>query len=184
YGDEVRVVEVGDYARELCGGTHVARSGQLGLVKVLSESSIGSGVRRVEALVGLDAFSFLAKEHLLVSRLADLFRVPSDQVADRVEQTVAQLREAEKELTRLRAEMVLAGAGTLAANARDVAGTAYVATEAPAGTGGNDARTLAQEVRRRLDSGRPGVVAVAVRSGGKTSLVIAVNERARDLGLS
>src|SRR5690606_6614949 len=72
----------------------------------------------------------------------------------------------------------------LAANARDVAGTAYVATEAPAGTGGNDARTLAQEVRRRLDSGRPGVVAVAVRSGGKTSLVIAVNERARDLGLS
>ncbi len=66
YGEQVRVVEVGDYARELCGGTHVSRSGQLGLVKILSEASIGSGVRRVEALVGMDAFNFLAREHLLV----------------------------------------------------------------------------------------------------------------------
>jgi alanyl-tRNA synthetase len=70
YGDQVRVVEIGDYSRELCGGTHVARSGQLGLVKLLSEASIGSGVRRVEALVGLDAFRFLAREHVLVSPLA------------------------------------------------------------------------------------------------------------------
>src|SRR5439155_1426812 len=94
YGDEVRVVEVGEYARELCGGTHAARSGQLGLVKLLHESSIGAGVRRVEALVGIDAFNHLAREHLLVSRLAELYRVPGEQVAERVEQTVAQLREA------------------------------------------------------------------------------------------
>ena len=114
YGDEVRVVEVGDYARELCGGTHVARSGQLGLVKILSEASIGSGVRRVEALVGIDAFSHLAREHLLVSRLAELYRVPGDQVADRVEQTIAQLRDAERELEKLRAQIVLGGAAALA----------------------------------------------------------------------
>src|SRR5204862_7297142 len=110
YGEEVRVVEVGDYARELCGGTHAARSGQLGLVKILHEASIGSGVRRVEALVGIDAFDFLAREHLLVSRLAELYRVPSDQVADRVEQTVVALRDAEKELDKLRAQMVLGNA--------------------------------------------------------------------------
>src|SRR5262249_8064307 len=80
YGEQVRAVEVGDYARELCGGTHVARSGQLGLVKILHESSIGSGVRRVEALVGLDALDFLAREHLLVARLGELYRVPAEEV--------------------------------------------------------------------------------------------------------
>ncbi|WP_422774454.1 alanine--tRNA ligase [Plantactinospora sp. WMMC1484] len=184
YGDEVRVVEVGDYARELCGGTHVARSAQLGLVKILSESSIGSGVRRVEALVGLDAFQFLAKEHLLVSRLAELYRVPGDQVADRVEQTVAQLREAERELEKLRAQLVLGGAGALAAAARDIRGVAFVGTEAPEGAAGNDVRTLAQEIRGKIDQARPAVVAVAARANGKASLVVAVNGAARERGVS
>ena len=184
YGDEVRVVEVGDYARELCGGTHVARSGQLGLVKILNEASIGSGVRRVEALVGIDAFGFLAKEHLLVSRLAELFRVPGDQVADRVEQTVTALRDAEKELEKLRAQMVLGGAGALAAQARDLRGVAYVGTEAPEGAAGNDVRTLAQEIRGKIDQSRPAVVAVAARSNGKASLIVAINAAARSRGLS
>ena len=184
YGDEVRVVEVGDYARELCGGTHVARSGQLGLVKILNESSIGSGVRRVEALVGLDAFGFLAKEHLLVSRLAELFRVPGDQVADRVEQTVTALRDAEKELEKLRAQMVLGGAGALAGQARDLHGVAYVGTEAPEGAGGNDVRTLAQEIRGKIDAARPAVVAVASRGNGKASLIVSINGAAKGRGLS
>ena len=184
YGDEVRVVEVGDYARELCGGTHVARSGQLGLVKVLSESSIGSGVRRVEALVGIDAFGFLAREHLLVSRLAELFRVPGDQVAERVEQTVTALRDAEKELEKLRAQMVLGGAGALAGQARDLGGVAYVGTEAPEGAAGNDVRTLAQEIRGKIDQSRPAVVAVAARANGKASLIVAVNAAAKSRGVS
>jgi alanyl-tRNA synthetase len=183
YGDEVRVVEVGDYARELCGGTHVERSSQLGLVKILSEASIGSGVRRVEALVGLDAFSHLAREHVLVARLAELFRVPGDQVADRVEATVAQLRDAERELEKLRAQLVLAGAGTLAEGARDVAGVAYVGTEAPEGASANDVRTLAQEIRGRIPADRPAVVAVVSRAGGKASLVVAVNGAAKARGL-
>ncbi|MFV2100641.1 alanine--tRNA ligase [Micromonospora sp. LOL_024] len=184
YGDQVRVVEVGDYARELCGGTHVARSGQLGLVKILSESSIGSGVRRVEALVGMDAFNFLAREHLLVARLAELYRVPSDQVADRVEQTVTQLRDAEKELEKMRAQLVLGGAAAFAAQAKDVRGVAYVGIEAPEGAAGNDVRTLAQEIRGRIDTSRPGVVAVAARANGKASLVVAVNGAARSRGLA
>jgi alanyl-tRNA synthetase len=184
YGTEVRVVEVGDYARELCGGTHAARSGQLGLVKILSEASIGSGVRRVEALVGIDAFDYLAREHLLVSRLADLYRVPNDQVAERVEQTVTALRDAEKELEKLRGQLVLGGAAALAAEAKDLDGVAYVGTEAPAGAVGNDVRTLAQEVRGKLDPARPAVVAVAARAGGKASLVVAANAAAKSRGLS
>jgi alanyl-tRNA synthetase len=182
YGDRVRVVEVGDYARELCGGTHVARSGQLGLVKILHEASIGSGIRRVEALVGLDALAFAAKEHVLVSRLAELYRVKPEEVGDRVEQTIAALRDAEKELERLRAQLVLANVGALAEAAHDVDGVAFVAVEAPEGTSGNDVRTLAQEVRGRL-AGRPAVVAVASRSGGKASLVVAVNPAGKDRGL-
>ena len=164
----------------------MARSGQLGLVKILSEGSIGSGVRRVEALVGLDALNFLAREHLLVSRLAELYRARPDEVADRVEATVAQLREAEKELERLRAQLVLANVGALADTAKDIAGVWVVGVEAPEDTGANDIRTLAQEVRGRLsarDSGRPAVVAVAARAGGKASLVVAVNDAAKRLGL-
>ncbi len=84
YGEQVRVVEVGDYSRELCGGTHVARSGQLGLVKILGESSIGSGVRRVEALVGIDAFRFLARESLLVSQLTEQLKTPRADLPERI----------------------------------------------------------------------------------------------------
>jgi alanyl-tRNA synthetase len=184
YGDEVRVVEVGNYARELCGGTHAARSGQLGLVKILSEASVGSGVRRVDALVGIDAFNFLAKEHLLVARLAEFYRVPSEQVGDRVFGTIEALREAEKDLEKMRAQMVLGGAAAFAEAARDISGTAYVGIEAPAGAAGNDVRTLAQSILGKIPQARPAVVAVSAASGDKASLVVTVNAAARDRGLS
>ncbi len=184
YGEQVRVVEVGDYARELCGGTHVTRSGQLGLIKILHEASIGSGIRRVEALVGTDAVDFMAREHVLVSRLAELYRAKPDEIADRVEQTIASLRDAEKELERLRAQLVLANVSAFADAAEDVNGVAVAAVEAPPGTSGTDVRALAQEVRTRFAARRPAVVAVASRTGGKASLVVAVNGAAKDRGLS
>ncbi|MFL6128061.1 MAG: alanine--tRNA ligase [Mycobacteriales bacterium] len=184
YGDEVRVVEIGDYSRELCGGTHVAHSSLIGMVKLLGESSIGAGVRRVEALVGLDAFRFLAREHLLVSGLADALKAPADQVPERVQSLVDRLRTAEKELERLRAESVLAGAGALAAAARDVAGVAVAAAEVAGGLGGAELRTLALDVRGRLDPGRPGVVALFSRADERVSFVVGTNEAARVRGLS
>jgi alanyl-tRNA synthetase len=184
YGDEVRVVEVGDYARELCGGTHAARSGQLGVVKLLSEQSIGSGVRRVEALVGLDAFRFLAKEHVLVSQLAEVFKARPEEIPDRVAGVMSQLRDAERELEKLRAAAVLAGAGALASGARDVAGVAVAVTEVPEGTSANDVRSLAQEVRGRIPQNRPAVVAIASRANGKASLIVAVNAAAKALGIA
>jgi alanyl-tRNA synthetase len=183
YGDEVRVVEVGDYARELCGGTHAARSGQLGMVKLLSEASIGSGVRRVEGLVGLDAYSYLAREHVLLAQLASAFKVPAEEVPARVEATVARLREVEKELATLRAGQVLQQAGTFAAAARDIAGVAFAGVEAPAGTPGDLVRQLALDVRGRLAADRPGVVLVAA-GGDRVTLVAAVNDAGRARGLS
>jgi alanyl-tRNA synthetase len=181
YGDAVRVVEVGDYARELCGGTHAARSGQLGMVKLLSESSIGSGVRRVEGLVGMDAYGFLAKEHVLLSQVAAAFKVPSDEVPDRVAAVVDKLREAEKELGALKAGAVLQQAAELAKSAKDLDGLLYVGVEAPAGTAGDLLRGLALDIRGRLSG--PGAVLV-VAGGDRVSLVAAVNDDGRGRGLS
>ncbi|MBO0840792.1 MAG: alanine--tRNA ligase, partial [Sciscionella sp.] len=152
YGDRVRVVTIGDYSRELCGGTHVHRSGEIGLIKLLSEASIGSGVRRVEALVGLDAFRFLAREHVLVAELAEQFKARPEELPERIATTVQRLRSAEKELQQLRSAQLLSSAGTLADNAEDVDGVALVAAEVPGDVGGNDLRNLAGDVRNRLGS--------------------------------
>ena len=118
YGDSVRVVDVGDrdepYARELCGGTHVGRSAQLGAVTLLSESSVAAGTRRVEALVGIDAFRFLAREHVLLGQVASAVKATQpEEVPERVADIVARLREAERSLEKVRAEAVLASAGAL-----------------------------------------------------------------------
>ncbi|HVF19147.1 MAG TPA: DHHA1 domain-containing protein, partial [Mycobacteriales bacterium] len=183
YGDEVRVVEVGDYARELCGGTHAARSGQLGLVKILGEASIGAGVRRVEGLVGLDAFRFLAKEHVVVSGLAELLKAQPDELPERVDALLTRVRDAEKELERLKAAAVLAAAQGLVDTAGFIGGVSIVVHEVPAGTSVDDARKLAMDVRGRLEESHPGVVVIVVRGDGKAQVVVAVGPAARDLGL-
>ncbi|MBA9005127.1 alanine--tRNA ligase [Thermomonospora cellulosilytica] len=182
YGDEVRVVEVGEYSRELCGGTHVARSGQLGLIKVLGESSIGAGVRRVEALVGIDAFRFLARESVLVAQLSEQLKARKEELPERISGVVTRLREAEKELERLRSQQVLAVAGSLADGARDVHGVAFVAHRAPDGTGADDLRKLATDVRGRL-AARPAVVMIAGVPKDRPVVVVALTEGARERGL-
>jgi alanyl-tRNA synthetase len=183
YGDEVRVVSVGDWARELCGGTHAQRSGQLGVVKLLGESSIGAGVRRVEALVGADAYRFLAREHVLVAALTEALKVRPDELPDRVAGIVARLREAERELERMRAAAVLEAAGSIAASAGDVAGIAFVGHRAPDGTATEDVRRLVLDVRGRIPADRAAVVAVAARSGERPVVVVATNDRAREQGV-
>ncbi len=182
YGDEVRVVEVGDYSRELCGGTHVGSSGQLGLIKLLSESSIGAGVRRIEALVGLDAFQFLARESVLVSQLADQVKARREELPERISGLVTRLREAEKDLERLRAEQVLAASAGLAQGAKDVNGVAFVGHRAPDGTGADDLRKLALDVRSRIGD-RPAVVMVVGVPKDRPVMVVAVDERARERGV-
>ncbi|WP_457110905.1 alanine--tRNA ligase [Marmoricola sp. URHA0025 HA25] len=183
YGDTVRVISVGDWARELCGGTHALRSGQLGVVKLLGESSIGSGVRRVEALVGGDAYRFLAREHVLVAQLSEALKVRPEQLPERVSDLVDRLRTAEKEIEKVRLQQLLAGAGELAGRAEDVNGVAFVG-QVVEGAGGGDARTLALDVRGRLPADRPGAVVVVGVQDGKPSVVAAVNDRGRDAGVS
>jgi alanyl-tRNA synthetase len=184
YGEAVRVVEVGDYSRELCGGTHALHSTQLGMVKLLGESSIGTGKRRIEGLVGADAFDFLAREHLLVSQLTEVLKTPPDQLVDRVSAAVARVRELEKDLEQFRGAAVLAAAGDLAAGAHEEFGVSVVTHRAPDGTGADDLRKLALDVRGRFGNGVPAVVTTASVHEGRPIVVVAVNDTAREWRLA
>jgi alanyl-tRNA synthetase len=184
YGDRVRVVEVGDYSRELCGGTHVVRSGQLGLVKVLGEASIGSGVRRIEALVGLDAFRFLARESVLVNQLSEQLKAPREQLPERISGVLTRLRDAERELQRLRAARLLESAEQIAATAEHIGGMALVTHRVPDGTEADDIRKLALDVRGRMPRSQPAVVMIVGVPADRPVVVIAVNEAGRGFGLS
>ncbi len=184
YGEQVRVVEVGDYSRELCGGTHVARSGQLGLIKILGEASIGSGVRRVEALVGMDAFRFLARESVLVSQLSEQLKARREELPERVAGIVTRLRDAQRDLERLNSARLLDAAAELARGAADVAGASFVAHRAPDGTSAESIRKLALDIRGRLVPDRPGVVVVAGVPADRPTVVVAVNDAGRARGLA
>src|SRR5262249_12196559 len=169
---------------ELCGGTHVARSGQLGLVKILGESSIGAGVRRVEALVGMDAFRFLARESVLVSQLAEQLKAPREELPDRVAALVARRRAAQRDLERPPSARLLDPAAELARGAADVAGVSLVAHRAPDGTAADSIRKLALDIRGRLAPDPPGVVAVAGVPADRPTVVVAVNDAGRARGLA
>ncbi|HTZ92840.1 MAG TPA: alanine--tRNA ligase [Streptosporangiaceae bacterium] len=183
YGDQVRVVEVGDYSRELCGGTHVARSGNLGLVKILGESSIGSGVRRVEALVGIDAFKYLARESTLVGMLSEQLKARREELPERISSVVTRLREAERDLERLRSAQLLGGAAELADQAEDLHGAAFVAYRAPDGIPADGIRKVALDIRGRLLADRPSVVAAIGVTESRPTVVVAVNDAGRAHGL-
>jgi alanyl-tRNA synthetase len=184
YGDEVRVVSIGDWARELCGGTHAQRSGQLGLVKLLGESSIGAGVRRIEALVGSDAHGFLAREHALVGQLTEVLKVRPEELPERVASIVSRLRDAEREIEAMKTQQVLADAAGLADTAHDVFGVRVVTRNAGDGVGADDLRTLALDVRGRLGEQEPSVVALAGVAKDRPAVVVATNAEARRWGVT
>ncbi|CAM5354949.1 Alanine--tRNA ligase OS=Streptomyces griseomycini OX=66895 GN=alaS PE=3 SV=1 [Streptomyces griseomycini] len=183
YGERVRVVTIGDFSKELCGGTHVHNTAQLGLVKLLGESSIGSGVRRIEALVGMDAYSFLAREHTVVNQLTELLKGRSEELPEKVSAMLGRLKDAEKEIEKFRAEKVLQAAAGLAESAKDVRGIAVVTGRVPDGTTADDLRKLVLDVRGRIQGGRAAVVALFTTVNGKPLTVIATNEAARERGL-
>ncbi|MEV4949508.1 alanine--tRNA ligase [Streptomyces sp. NPDC053755] len=183
YGERVRVVTIGDFSKELCGGTHVHNTAQLGLVKLLGESSIGSGVRRVEALVGVDAYNFLAKEHTVVAQLQELVKGRSEELPEKISAMLGKLKDAEKEIEKFRAEKVLQAAAGLVSGAKDVRGVALVTGQVPDGTSADDLRRLVLDVRGRIPGDRPAVVALFTTANGRPLTVIATNEAARERGL-
>ncbi|MEU2973939.1 alanine--tRNA ligase [Nocardiopsis alba] len=183
YGDRVRVVEMSDYSIELCGGTHVGSTSRLGIVKLLGESSIGSGVRRVEAAVGADAFKRLSKESALVGQLSEQLKTPREELPERIDAMVSRLRSAEKEIERLRAAQVLQAAGEIASGARRHGSALVVATEAPEGASGDDLRKLVLDVRGRLGEEEPVVVAMTAVPKDRPVVVVAANKAAQKAGI-
>ncbi|MFN8199471.1 MAG: alanine--tRNA ligase [Nakamurella multipartita] len=184
YDDTVRIVEIGGpWSVELCGGTHVEHSSQIGPVAITAESSVGSGLRRVEAAVGIEAFHRLVAERTLVSQLASTLKVQPAELPGRIETLLDKLKSAEKELAGLRAAALGNVAGTLAGGAIDVAGVALVAATAPEGTAAGDLRTLASDVRGRLGD-RPGVVALFAPAHASVPFAVAVNQGGIARGLA
>ena len=183
YGKRVRVVSIGgDWSKELCAGTHVGETGEIGLVSILGESSIGSGVRRVDALVGEGAYAYGAKEHALVSQLAGIVGARPDELPERIDAVLARLKSAEKEIAALRREKLSAGVGDILGGRRRVgrfdvywAGLGEVAS-------GDDVRTVATDVRGRIDDSDPAVVVVGGTVNGRPSVVVATTSAARQAG--
>ncbi|GAA0446710.1 alanine--tRNA ligase [Streptomyces olivaceiscleroticus] len=179
YGDSVRVVEIGGaWSRELCGGTHVTHASQVGTVAVTSEGSVGAGMRRLEAAVGLEGFAYLARERDLVAGIAEQLSAPRAELPDRIAGLLVRLKAADRENARLRRQAVVQRAAELSAGAVDAAGVRVVTATAEGGT--DEARALATAVRDRLPAAVPGVAGVGTAAG---VVVLALNKAAREAGL-
>ena len=181
YGDQVRVVSVGDWAKELCGGTHVKGSGELGLVKLLSESSIGAGVRRVEALVGHDAYAYLAKEHLLINSLTEILKgSKAEDLPQRISELLDKVKSMEKEIASARSAKAMASIGDLAKKVKKINQSNLVIEKLEDEISVDDLRTLAINLRAKIESS---IVVLATINSGKPMIVAAVSAEAIKIGV-
>ncbi len=181
YGDQVRVVSVGDWAHELCGGTHVKSSGELGVVKLLSEASIGAGVRRVEALVGRDAYGFLAREHLLLNSLTEIIKgARIEELPARISDLIDRLKSVEKELATFKTAQILATASELLKSTSKVSGFEVLSAELEPNISGDDLRTISLDLRNRLSDG---IVILASKGSDRSTLVVAASPNAIKSGI-
>lgn len=184
YPDQVRVVDIGGpFSLELCGGTHVSNSAQIGPVTILGESSVGSGIRRVEAYVGLESFRHLAKERALMAGLASSLKVPSEEVPARVANLVERLKAAEKELEKARLANARAAAANAAAGAETIGKVRVVAQRMAGGMSAGDLRSLVGDIRGKLGADPAVVALIAEGENDAVPFVVAVNPAAQDLGL-
>ena len=185
YGDSVRVVSVGDWARELCGGTHTNRSGELGVVKFLSEASIGSGVRRVEALVGVDAYRYLAREHILLNNLSQMVKARPEELTDRIGGLLLErLKEADSTIARFRKAAVLANIEGTIGTRYDIGDARVWTYEMPPGSSAADLREATNAAMQLVAKDVAVVLVGAAVDAGKVSLLVHVNDVGQQSGLS
>ncbi|WIB58812.1 alanine--tRNA ligase [Curtobacterium sp. MCLR17_007] len=183
YGAEVRMVDIGGpWSRELCGGTHVASSAQVGLVNLVGEASVGSTNRRVEALVGLEGFRDLAVERTIVSQLSSALKAPRNDLPTRVQSLMEDLRVAQKRIAEFESAGLQQRVPTIARLATTIGGTTVVAESVDGLKSADDLRSLATGVRSQLGDGAAVVVLGAV-VGGKPAVIVATNDAARAAGV-
>ncbi|HVM15142.1 MAG TPA: alanine--tRNA ligase, partial [Egibacteraceae bacterium] len=171
YGEQVRVVEIGDFSRELCGGTHVGHAAEVGMFTVLTEGSIAANLRRIEAVTGPEAFTYLSRERLIADEVARMLKVSTDEIPGRVAELMERLRAAEKEMARVRVQALMARAGSLLEAAEPVDGARVLASVVE-GADRDSLKALATDLRNRLGSGV--VILGSATEDGKAQLFAAV----------
>jgi len=183
YDESVRVIQIGGpWSRELCGGTHVSRSSQVGLVSLIGESSVGSGSRRLEALVGIEAFRALATERALVARLTDAFKAPREQLEQRIYESVEELKAAQKRLASLQTSMLMEKIPQAMSSAQKQGSSTFVNVELGAISDGSDLRALALDAVNRVGS-EAAVIVITAISDSKPVVAVATTDAARAAGL-
>ncbi len=172
YGSDVRVVTVGDYSMELCGGTHVSASGEIGLFKIVSETGIAAGVRRIEAMTGRSALEFLSRRETLLEEAAELVKANPEDLVGRLERLVQEMKEKDKEIIILKQKMAGSQVEDLLGQVKEINGVKLLTAKVE-GIDGDALRNLGDELKQKLGSG---VIVLASDLGGKVLLVTMVTD--------
>ena len=170
YGDEVRVLSMGEFSTELCGGTHVSRTGDIGLFKIITEGGVASGVRRVEAITGENALQYLRDSEDRLRQAGDLVRAGRDDLSDKIQQLLDRSKQLEKELAAIKSKLASSAGGDLASNAREIKGVKVVSAKVD-GVNGKELRELMDQLKDKIQSG---IVLLGSAEGGKVSLIAGV----------
>jgi len=172
YGDEVRVLSFGDFSTELCGGTHAEATGELGLLKIVSETGIAAGVRRIEAHTGVGALAWVRQRERLLEDAAELLKAPVGELTERIERLLDDRKDALRRVEKLEGAQRGEAAGDLLSGAREVGGARVIGARVD-GLDAKALRELIDDLRNRLGSG---VVCIAAESGGKALVAVGVTE--------
>ncbi|MFQ6079965.1 MAG: DHHA1 domain-containing protein, partial [Thermodesulfobacteriota bacterium] len=172
YGDKARVVSISDFSKELCGGTHTSRTGDVGLFKIVSETGIAAGVRRIEALTGEDAIHYIRQEEEELKRVASMVKVPSEEVAAKVQKLLDHQRRLEREIESLRGKLASGKSIDLMDEVRVISGVKVLAAQVEAGNP-KSLRNIGDTLRDRIGSG---IVLLGSKRAGKVFLLIMVTD--------